>query len=151
MALSPPRPVFFALTSSSLALLNHCFRAQVLVGLDGAGKSTLLQTIRGVEPSSTMPTFGFEREVMKMADFDTEIYDLGGGKRIRGKVAQVDISLTPCVESTLVFQRFNCLKAHPFQAVGFKHQLAPPPTPRHMEGLHGGRARVHLRGGVVQA
>ena len=36
---------------------------------------------------------------------------------------QVDINLTPCVEGAC---GFSCLKAHTFQAFGFKYQPAPP-------------------------
>ena len=59
-------------------------RPQVLVGLDGAGKSTLLQTILGDAPEKTLPTFGFNNESTHRAGFDIDLYDLGGGKRIRG-------------------------------------------------------------------
>ena len=52
--------------------------------MDGAGKSTLLQTILGAEPEKTMPTFGFNNESMSRAGFDVDLFDLGGGKRIRG-------------------------------------------------------------------
>ena len=89
------RPFFPSLTVVILT------RPKVLVGLDGAGKSTLLQTILGDAPEKTLPTFGFNNESTHRAGFDIDLYDLGGGKRIR-------------------FFR---------------------------EGVHGGRARVHLRGG----
>ena len=54
------------------------------MGLDGAGKSTLLQTILGAEPEKTMPTFGFNNESTSRGGFDVDLFDLGGGKRIRG-------------------------------------------------------------------
>jgi|AntAceMinimDraft_5_1070358.scaffolds.fasta_scaffold48158_1 small GTP-binding protein len=56
----------------------------VLVGLDGAGKSTLLQTILGGAPEKTMPTFGFTNASTTRGGFDVDLFDLGGGKRIRG-------------------------------------------------------------------
>ena len=72
-------PVFFP----SLTVVVPT-RPQVLVGLDGAGKSTLLQTILGDAPEKTLPTFGFNNESTHRAGFDIDLYDLGGGKRIRG-------------------------------------------------------------------
>ena len=56
----------------------------VLVGLDGAGKSTLLQTMLGEKPEKTMPTFGFNNARTKQRGFDIDLFDIGGGKRIRG-------------------------------------------------------------------
>ena len=72
------RPFFPSLTVVILT------RPKVLVGLDGAGKSTLLQTILGDAPEKTLPTFGFNNESTHRAGFDIDLYDLGGGKRIRG-------------------------------------------------------------------
>jgi|AntAceMinimDraft_12_1070368.scaffolds.fasta_scaffold71273_2 small GTP-binding protein len=75
----------------------RCFRQRkrrvklMFVGLDGAGKSTLLQTIVGdpedFEP--TVPTVGFHNVVLPskrafVPGFQVEVFDLGGGKRIRG-------------------------------------------------------------------
>lgn len=57
---------------------------QVLVGLDGAGKSTLLQTLLGQDPEPTMPTFGFNNESLTRGGFDVDVFDLGGGEKIRG-------------------------------------------------------------------
>ncbi|ACO61394.1 predicted protein, partial [Micromonas commoda] len=56
----------------------------VLVGLDGAGKSTLLQTLLGQDPEPTMPTFGFNNESLTRGGFDVDVFDLGGGEKIRG-------------------------------------------------------------------
>jgi GTPase SAR1 family protein len=67
----------------------------VLVGLDNSGKSTLLQTILGAAPEKTMPTFGFNNESMNKAGFDIDLFDLGGGKRIRGGAVQVGSQLDP--------------------------------------------------------
>ena len=44
---------------------------------------------------------------------------------IRGMAVQVGNQLDPALKA-LVFQRFDCLKLHPFQAIGFKCKLAPP-------------------------
>ena len=57
---------------------------QMLVGLDGAGKSTLLQAILGEPCLKTMPTFGFSNASTSRDGFDVDLFDLGGGKRIRG-------------------------------------------------------------------
>ena len=56
----------------------------MLVGLDGAGKSTLLQAILGEPFEKTMPTFGFNNASTSRDGFDVDLFDLGGGKRIRG-------------------------------------------------------------------
>ena len=52
--------------------------------MDGAGKSTLLQTLLGQAPESTMPTFGFNNESLTRGGFDVDVFDLGGGRKIRG-------------------------------------------------------------------
>ena len=62
-----------------------------------------------------------------------------------GKAVQVDVRLTPCVESTLVFQGFNSLKLlleiTPIQAVGWFANINPRAPTRRSE-LAGGH-RVH--------
>ena len=61
----------------------------MFVGLDGAGKSTLLQTIAGDPEEPTVPTVGFHNVTLRRertfdSGFDVDVFDLGGGKRIRG-------------------------------------------------------------------
>ena len=61
----------------------------MFVGLDGAGKSTLLQTIAGDPEEPTVPTVGFHNVALRRertfdSGFDVDVFDLGGGKRIRG-------------------------------------------------------------------
>ena len=63
----------------------------MFVGLDGAGKSTLLQTLVGEDDEPTVPTVGFDNVSLPAAtakqfgaaQFEIEVFDLGGGKRIR--------------------------------------------------------------------
>ena len=61
----------------------------MFVGLDGAGKSTLLQTIARDPEEPTVPTVGFHNVALRRertfdSGFDVDVFDLGGGKRIRG-------------------------------------------------------------------
>mmetsp|Transcript_22895 Transcript_22895/g.74586 ORF Transcript_22895/g.74586 Transcript_22895/m.74586 type:complete len:342 (+) Transcript_22895:176-1201(+) len=59
--------------------------ALVLVGLDNAGKTTLLAALRGeTAPPSTTPTWGFNTEKMVSGAASIALYDLGGGRKIRG-------------------------------------------------------------------
>lgn len=55
----------------------------VLIGLDNAGKTTLLHTIMGEVPEYVTPTTGFNKETFKESPFTIEVFDLGGGNRIR--------------------------------------------------------------------
>lgn len=59
----------------------------VLLGLDNAGKTTLLRTVMGASAESiadVTPTFGFTKESTVDLPYTIDIFDLGGGKRIRG-------------------------------------------------------------------
>mmetsp|Transcript_2153 Transcript_2153/g.5461 ORF Transcript_2153/g.5461 Transcript_2153/m.5461 type:complete len:312 (-) Transcript_2153:355-1290(-) len=59
----------------------------VLLGLDNAGKTTLLHAIRGSGPeamANVAPTYGFSKESVAESPYTIDIFDLGGGKRIRG-------------------------------------------------------------------
>ena len=69
---------------------NHRVRL-MFVGLDGAGKSTLLQRIVGDPEEPAVPTVGFHNVALPRnrtksftSGFDVDVFDLGGGKRIRG-------------------------------------------------------------------
>eukprot|EP00798_Chlamydomonas_sp_ICE-L_P018885 gene18885-25443_t len=60
----------------------------ILIGLDNAGKSTLLNTIQGELDKETAPTMGFNPggELAtggKFAKYRVQVFDLGGGSRIR--------------------------------------------------------------------
>ncbi|XP_043928092.1 ADP-ribosylation factor-like protein 13B isoform X2 [Protopterus annectens] len=55
-----------------------------MVGLDNAGKTAAVKGIQGESPEDVAPTVGFSKSEMKMGKFDVTIFDLGGGKRIRG-------------------------------------------------------------------
>lgn len=55
----------------------------VLLGLDNAGKTTLMNTLKGDYGQSTTATFGFNRDVIQEGPHRLEVFDLGGGQRIR--------------------------------------------------------------------
>nr|XP_033796404.1 ADP-ribosylation factor-like protein 13B isoform X2 [Geotrypetes seraphini] len=56
----------------------------VMVGLDNAGKTTTVRGIQGESPEDVAPTVGFSKADLKHGRFEVTIFDLGGGKRIRG-------------------------------------------------------------------
>ncbi|XP_040836540.1 ADP-ribosylation factor-like protein 13B isoform X1 [Ochotona curzoniae] len=56
----------------------------VMVGLDNAGKTATAKGIQGEHPEDVAPTVGFSKINLKQGKFDVTIFDLGGGKRIRG-------------------------------------------------------------------
>ncbi|XP_051559563.1 ADP-ribosylation factor-like protein 13B isoform X4 [Myxocyprinus asiaticus] len=56
----------------------------VMVGLDNAGKTATVRGIQGESPSDVAPTVGFSKVDLKQGKFQVTIFDLGGGKRIRG-------------------------------------------------------------------
>ncbi|XP_078100028.1 ADP-ribosylation factor-like protein 13B isoform X2 [Sander vitreus] len=56
----------------------------VMVGLDNAGKTATVRGIQGENPEDVAPTVGFSKVDLKQGKFDVTIFDLGGGKRIRG-------------------------------------------------------------------
>ncbi|KAG2429000.1 hypothetical protein HXX76_011244 [Chlamydomonas incerta] len=55
-----------------------------LLGLDNAGKTTLLNSIQGEVDKDTTPTFGFNSTTLNEGKYKIEVFDLGGGKNIRG-------------------------------------------------------------------
>uniref|UniRef100_A0A3Q3JZQ9 ADP-ribosylation factor-like 13b n=1 Tax=Monopterus albus TaxID=43700 RepID=A0A3Q3JZQ9_MONAL len=55
----------------------------VMVGLDNAGKTATVRGIQG-NPRDVAPTVGFSKVDLKQGKFEVTIFDLGGGKRIRG-------------------------------------------------------------------
>ncbi|KAM4602028.1 ADP-ribosylation factor-like protein 13B isoform 2-T2 [Polymixia lowei] len=56
----------------------------VMVGLDNAGKTATVRGIQGESPQDVAPTVGFSKVDLKQGKFEVTIFDLGGGKRIRG-------------------------------------------------------------------
>ncbi|KAM4794690.1 ADP-ribosylation factor-like protein 13B [Rhinophrynus dorsalis] len=56
----------------------------VMVGLDNAGKTATVKGIQGESPEDVAPTVGFSKADLKQGRFDITMFDLGGGKRIRG-------------------------------------------------------------------
>nr|XP_004663363.2 ADP-ribosylation factor-like protein 13B isoform X1 [Jaculus jaculus] len=56
----------------------------VMVGLDNAGKTATAKGIQGEQPEDVAPTVGFSKIDLRQGKFDVTIFDLGGGKRIRG-------------------------------------------------------------------
>uniref|UniRef100_A0A3P8V294 ADP-ribosylation factor-like 13b n=1 Tax=Cynoglossus semilaevis TaxID=244447 RepID=A0A3P8V294_CYNSE len=56
----------------------------VMVGLDNAGKTATVRGIQGENPDDVAPTVGFSKVDLKQGKFEVTIFDLGGGKRIRG-------------------------------------------------------------------
>ncbi|XP_055061200.1 ADP-ribosylation factor-like protein 13B isoform X10 [Misgurnus anguillicaudatus] len=56
----------------------------VMVGLDNVGKTATVRGIQGESPLDVAPTVGFSKVDLKQGKFEVTIFDLGGGKRIRG-------------------------------------------------------------------
>ncbi|KAF3688467.1 ADP-ribosylation factor-like protein 13B [Channa argus] len=56
----------------------------VMVGLDNAGKTATVRGIQGENPQDVAPTVGFSKVDLKQGKYEVTIFDLGGGKRIRG-------------------------------------------------------------------
>ncbi|KAM6945715.1 ADP-ribosylation factor-like protein 13B [Aplochiton taeniatus] len=56
----------------------------VMVGLDNAGKTATVRGIQGESPEDVAPTVGFSKVDLRQGKFEVTIFDLGGGKRIRG-------------------------------------------------------------------
>ncbi|XP_051560371.1 ADP-ribosylation factor-like protein 13B isoform X5 [Myxocyprinus asiaticus] len=69
-----------------MSLRRKCHRkvTLVMVGLDNAGKTATVRGIQGESPSDVAPTVGFSKVDLKQGKFEVTIFDLGGGKRIRG-------------------------------------------------------------------
>ncbi|XP_066559966.1 ADP-ribosylation factor-like protein 13B [Amia ocellicauda] len=66
--------------------LNQPSRKVTLVtlGLDKAGKTATVRGILGENPEDVAPTVGFSKIYVKQGKSEVTIFDLGGGKRIRG-------------------------------------------------------------------
>ena len=58
-----------------------------ILGLENAGKTTFVQRLRkGVFVENTLPTAGFNFEVVKYGDFLFKIFDVGGQKLFRERL-----------------------------------------------------------------
>lgn len=55
----------------------------LMVGLDGAGKTTLLYKLKLSETIDTIPTIGFNVEVVNYKNVNFTVWDLGGQDKIR--------------------------------------------------------------------
>eukprot|EP00735_Rhodelphis_limneticus_P004322 TRINITY_DN15895_c0_g1::TRINITY_DN15895_c0_g1_i1::g.22539::m.22539 TRINITY_DN15895_c0_g1::TRINITY_DN15895_c0_g1_i1::g.22539 ORF type:complete len:183 (-),score=12.58,sp/P0DH91/ARF2B_ARATH/58.99/3e-82,Arf/PF00025.16/2.1e-70,Ras/PF00071.17/3.3e-13,SRPRB/PF09439.5/7.3e-12,G-alpha/PF00503.15/0.79,G-alpha/PF00503.15/4.2e-08,Gtr1_RagA/PF04670.7/5.2e-11,Miro/PF08477.8/1.8e-10,MMR_HSR1/PF01926.18/0.00012,GTP_EFTU/PF00009.22/1.1e+02,GTP_EFTU/PF00009.22/0.0018,AAA_22/PF13401.1/0.15,AAA_33/PF13671.1/0.097, len=55
----------------------------VMIGLDGAGKTTVLYRLRLNEVISTIPTIGFNYEVIQYKNITFTLWDLGGQDKMR--------------------------------------------------------------------
>ena len=55
----------------------------LMLGLDGAGKTTLLYQLKMGETVKTIPTIGFNVEIIEHKNFNFNIYDVGGQDKIR--------------------------------------------------------------------
>lgn len=54
-----------------------------ILGLDNAGKTSILKQLKGEDPSTVSPTFGFEKQMLEEGKYTVEVFDLGGGKNLR--------------------------------------------------------------------
>lgn len=54
-----------------------------VLGLDNAGKTSILKQLKGEDPATASPTFGFEKQMLEEGKYTVEVFDLGGGKNIR--------------------------------------------------------------------
>ncbi|RXM27296.1 ADP-ribosylation factor-like protein 13B [Acipenser ruthenus] len=78
---TPLRPVSLSLNWSAVDLRKVTL---VMVGLDNAGKTATVRGIQGENPDDVAPTVGFSKIDLTQGKFEVTIFDLGGGKRIRG-------------------------------------------------------------------
>uniref|UniRef100_H0WJB1 ARF like GTPase 13B n=1 Tax=Otolemur garnettii TaxID=30611 RepID=H0WJB1_OTOGA len=76
----------FPYTCPSFKFLASSLRkvTLVMVGLDNAGKTATAKGIQGECPEDVAPTVGFSKIDLRQGKFEVTIFDLGGGKRIRG-------------------------------------------------------------------
>ena len=55
----------------------------LILGLDNAGKTTILYRLQVDEPVTTVPTIGFNVEMVKHKNLTFQVWDLGGQSSIR--------------------------------------------------------------------
>eukprot|EP00299_Pterocystis_sp_00344_P009263 c3844_g1_i1.p1 GENE.c3844_g1_i1~~c3844_g1_i1.p1 ORF type:complete len:201 (-),score=14.79 c3844_g1_i1:124-669(-) len=73
-----------ALWSRVLSLVARHKKCRILmVGLDGAGKTTTLFRLKLGELVSTVPTVGFNVEMIKFRNIEFTIWDVGGQEKLR--------------------------------------------------------------------
>ncbi|KAM9282678.1 ADP-ribosylation factor-like protein 13B, partial [Cariama cristata] len=56
----------------------------LMVGLENAGKTSIVRGIQGESPEDVIPTVGFSKLDFQQGCSEVTIFDLGGGKQIRG-------------------------------------------------------------------
>nr|XP_046196450.1 ADP-ribosylation factor-like protein 13B [Oncorhynchus gorbuscha] len=78
------RTVHWIVCWKSIRRKSHRKITLVMVGLDNAGKTATVRGIQGESPEDVAPTVGFSKVDLKQGKFEVTIFDLGGGKRIRG-------------------------------------------------------------------
>merc|ERR1712070_494350 len=58
-------------------------KKMVMVGLDAAGKTTILYNLKLGEVVTTIPTIGFNTEVVEYKNISFTVWDIGGQDKIR--------------------------------------------------------------------
>ncbi|XP_057380203.1 ADP-ribosylation factor 4-like [Daphnia carinata] len=56
----------------------------VMIGHPSSGKTTILYHLKGGEIVTTIPTIGFNVETLEHKNFSVDVWDIGGGDKIRG-------------------------------------------------------------------
>src|SRR3989338_6144511 len=67
----------------NLSLFEHKEAKILFLGLDAAGKTSTLYKIQLDENVSTIPTIGFNAEVLKYKKVTFRVFDIGGQDKIR--------------------------------------------------------------------
>ncbi|EAL62745.1 ADP-ribosylation factor-related [Dictyostelium discoideum AX4] len=62
----------------------------LMIGLDGAGKSTLLYKLKFGDVIRTIPTIGFNVEIIEYKNLSMNVWDIGGQNNIRALWRQYD-------------------------------------------------------------
>ena len=55
----------------------------ILIGLDNAGKTTLLYNLKLGEVRNTIPTIGFNMELLHYKNIEFTVWDVGGQNKLR--------------------------------------------------------------------
>ena len=61
----------------NMGLINQEFRV-LMLGLDAAGKTTILYKMKLGEVVTTIPTIGFNVEILSYKNVDFTVWDVGG-------------------------------------------------------------------------
>ncbi|CAG9462307.1 unnamed protein product [Pedinophyceae sp. YPF-701] len=78
-----PRGAVAAIEDGSLKPLEGREVTVMLLGVDNAGKTTIFQALQG-DFTHTTPTWGFNNQRFAYRGVHVNLYDVGGGRRIRG-------------------------------------------------------------------